>query len=368
MDNPQSRNYCSACPKMCHFSCPVAQVEKNESFSPALKQQSAKFITEKKLPLNADHALSAYKCLGCRASEKYCDHQIIVADSLQEIRQQAVKVYAAPAEAYLFEKKFRKFNNPYGLDLDSKIKKLPSEWLDPAKPDAFLLSCHQIGANPKSSQDYLGLFKKLQIQDLKFCSDNIQCCGYSLYQLGFKEEFEELAYIQFNQLKESERVIVGSPECAWALRELYPKIGLQWNIPVMTLFEYVADRLLKRPYKAKQESSQKYMYHDSCYMGRYLGLYETPRQLLETLTGQEIEEFSCHGENSVCSGAGGGYAVHSPGPAQEIARGHLREMKKKGVQVLVSGCPQSQQHFRNLKENIIVKDLVSFLGEQIVST
>lgn len=362
----ESRNYCSYCPKMCHFSCPVAQVEKQEAYSPGMKQQTAKLIAEKKLALNADHALSAYKCLTCRASEKYCDHKIVVADSLQEIREQAVKVHAAPSEVYLFEKKFRKFSNPYGLDLSQKLGKLPSAYRDSTKPDVLFMTCHQLALNSQCSKDYISLFEKLKISTLRISADNMQCCGYSLWVLGFREEFEELAHIQFNQLQGAEQVIVGSPECAWAMRELYPKIGLKWQGKVLSLFEYVADRLQKLPYQVKQESSQKYMYHDACYMGRYLGIYEEPRQLLEMLTGQEVEEFSCHRQNSVCSGAGGGYPLHSPEPALEMARARVEEMKKKGIKILVSACPQSQEHFRSLKEKIIVKDLVSFLGEQIV--
>ena len=362
----ESRNYCSACPKMCHFSCPVAQVEKNESYSPAMKQQTAKLIAEKKLPLNPDHALSAYKCLGCRASEEYCDHDIVVADSLQQIREQAVKAHAAPPEIYLFEKKFRKFSNPYGVDLSKRIRQVPAKWLDPSKPDVFFLTCHQLGSNPKGLQEYLSLFSKLNINDLKLCSENIQCCGYSLWTLGFQEEFEELANIQFNQLQGAECVIVGSPECAWAMREIYPKMGLKGSGKVMSLFEYVADRLGNTAYRSKSESSQKYIYHDSCYMGRYLGFYEEPRQLLEMLTGQEVEEFACHRKDSICSGAGGGYSLHSSEAAQEIARGRIQEMQAKGIKTLVTACPQSAEHFRSLKEKIIVKDLVSFLGECIV--
>ncbi len=361
----ESRNYCSYCPKMCHFSCPVAQVEKNEAFSPGMKQQTAKRISEKKLPLNADHALSAYKCLTCRASEQYCDHQVVVANSLQEIREQALKVHAAPQEVYLFEKKFRKYSNPYGRDLSQKMKKIPRAYLDSSKSDVLLMSCHQLALNPQILEDYISLFEKLKISNLRINNDNMQCCGYSLWVLGFKDEFEELANIQFNQLQGADQVVVGSPECAWAMRELYPKIGLKWSGKVLSLFEYVADYLRKIQYKAKHESSQKYMYHDACYMGRYLDIYEEPRLLLELLTGQEVEEFSCNRKNSICSGAGGGYSLHSPEPALQMARERVEEMKKKGIEMLVSACPQSQNHFRSLKEKIIVKDLISFLGEHI---
>jgi len=361
----ESRNYCSYCPKMCHFSCPVAQTEKNEAYSPGMKQQTAKLTAEKRLPLNADHALSAYKCLTCRASQEYCDHGIAAADSLQEARERAVKAHAAPPEAYLFEKKFRKHNNPYGLDLSLKIKGEAALEKDRGETATLFMTCHQLALNPSCVEETTRLFEKLKAGRPRFHADSIQCCGYSLWVLGFKEEFEELANIQFNQLKSAKQVIVGSPECAWAMRELYPRLGLRWKGEVLSLFEYVAKLLRQVPYKAKPEASQKYIYHDACYMGRYLGIYEEPRQLLEMLTGREVEEFGCNRENSICSGAGGGYSLHSPEPARKMALERVAEMKKKGIKVLVSACPQSQAHFKSLKENIIVKDLVGFLGEHL---
>ena len=361
----ESRNYCSYCPKMCHFSCPVAQTEKNENYAPALKQQTAKFTAEKKLPMNAEHALSAYKCLTCRASEEYCDHHIVVADSLQEARERAVKAHASPAEVFHFEKAFKKFNNPYQQDLSKKLKNIPKKYLEPDKKEILFSSCHQLALNPGFVPETLHIFEKLKLNSLKFNSDNLQCCGYSLWVLGFKDEFAELAQIQYNQLKGAKQIVVGSPECAWAMREVYPKIGLKWPGKIVSLFEYVADLIRKVPYKSKIESSERYLYHDACYMGRYLGVYEEPRQLLEMLTGRVVEEFSCNRENSVCSGAGGGYALHSPEPARKLALDKVEEMKKKGIKTLISACPQSQAHFRSLKEKIVVKDLVGFLGEHI---
>ncbi len=362
----ESRSYCSACPKMCHFSCPVAEVEKNEAYSPTLKQQTAKLIEEKKLPLNQDHALAAYKCLSCRASREYCDHKIQVTDSLQALREKAVLAHAAPSEVYLFEKKFKKFNNPYGIDLQKKIKTLPSECFSPKKAEVFFPTCHQLALNPHCPNDYLKLFKKLKANSLRVADEAIQCCGYSLWSLGFKEEFEEMAHIQFYHLQGAKKIVVGSPECAWAMKELYPKLGMKWKGEVLSLFEYVANRFQEVPFQTKLEASQKYMYHDACYMGRYLGQYERPRQWLEMLTGVEVEEFYCHGENSICSGAGGGYKLHAPLQAKQIAQNHLQEMKEKGIKVLITACPQSAEHFRRSGEKIIVKDLVGFLGEQIV--
>ncbi len=113
----KTADYCTYCPKMCHFSCPVSGAEKNEAYTPWGKQQTAKLVEDGKIPLNEENALSAYKCLTCRGSENFCRHDIVVADSLHELREKAVLSHVAPAEIFSFLEKFKLHQNPYDRDL-----------------------------------------------------------------------------------------------------------------------------------------------------------------------------------------------------------------------------------------------------------
>lgn len=351
---------------MCHFSCPVAETEKNEAYTPWGKQQTAKLIREEKIPLNAENALSAYKCLTCRSSTRFCDHEIVVADSLQQIREKAVENKVAPDSVQKFEEKFRKQNNPYEVDLQARVLKVLPPDLKKNKGEVlFFPTCHLA-----SSEDLLkktfSLFKKLKVDFLKVFDDSIQCCGYSLSVLGFKKEFQELAEIQYHALKSAKTIVVGSPECAWSLKEVYPSIGLNLKSEILTLPEFVAGRLKGFAFHSKAETKQKYFYHDSCYMGRYLGQYEAPREILEMITGFAPQEFSCNKEKGLCSGAGGGYPIISPEAANKIPEEHFKEMKEKEVKTIVTACPQAYSHFKKTGKEIVVKDFISFIEESLL--
>jgi Fe-S oxidoreductase len=365
----KSANYCTFCPKMCHFSCPVAEAEKNEAYTPWGKQQTAKLVSEGVLPMSEENALSAYKCVTCRASQSFCNHKIVVADSLIEFRESAVEGHVAPAEVYGFERKFRRHNNPYGQDLQEKLHELsPSPQPSPVKGEGaiFFPTCHTLALNFSVLKKYFQLFEKLKINSLKIFDEPIQCCGYSLWVLGLKNEFLDLAQIQYHSLKKAETIVVGAPECAWTLKEVYPRFKFPLNNKVLTLSEFVGSYLNHFAFRAKPVTPIRYFYHDSCYLGRYLQQYDEPRKLLEMVTGFSPQEFSFNREESLCSGAGGGYSLISPDNSLSITRRHLDEMQARGINTLVSACPQAQEQFKKLKSKIVVKDLVAFLGENLL--
>jgi len=364
-----SRDYCTFCPKMCHFSCPVAEAEKDEAVTPWGKQQTARLVDQAVIPLNEESARSAYKCLTCRSSQSFCEHKIIVADSLHEIRERAVASDVAPPEVMAFEQNFRRHNNPYDTDLQEKVRRfVPESFFSEDKTTLFFPTCHMSALSPSSLSDAMELFEKLRIQEVGVSNNTVQCCGYSLWVLGFRKEFEEIAAIQFHSLKKARALVVGAPECSWTFKEIYPKIGLPLPPLIYSLPEYLGGFFRFLPFRARPKTRSRFFYHDACYQGRYLRQYEEPRELLQMVAGFAPEELSWNRAESLCSGAGGGYEVIEPKFSQAITQRHQAEILKKGIKTLVSTCPKAAHRFRSLKNKIVVKDWVTFLNENMLRT
>ncbi len=87
-------------------------------------------------------------------------------------------------------------------------------------------------------------------------------------------------------------------------------------------------------------------WHDPCQLGRGLGIYEAPRQVLARALGRTPEEFVENRENAHCSGGGALLPVTMPQTARGIANERLHEHEQAGGGTLVTACASSETMFR----------------------
>ncbi|MGQ9769826.1 MAG: heterodisulfide reductase-related iron-sulfur binding cluster [Thermogutta sp.] len=114
-------------------------------------------------------------------------------------------------------------------------------------------------------------------------------------------------------------------------------------------------------------------YHDPCYLGRYNGIYEAPRAILEAI-GCKVTEMPRHHSESYCCGAGGGriWMKDRPGIQERPAEARIREaLSLPHVQDLVVACPKDLVMFQDAikalgaDERLRVVDLATLLAEAV---
>ena len=57
--------------------------------------------------------------------------------------------------------------------------------------------------------------------------------------------------------------------------------------------------------KFEKEIKRNITFHDACYIGRYNGIVDTPRNILSAIPGVQLTEMPRHGRESFCCGGGG---------------------------------------------------------------
>ena len=102
------------------------------------------------------------------------------------------------------------------------------------------------------------------------------------------------------------RILTSDPHTFNTLRNEYPELGAGWTADAVLhhsqlLLELIESGRLAPTRRLKYRVS----YHDPCALGRYNGVYEPPRRLMEAL-GIELAEMPRNRDNSFCCGAGGG--------------------------------------------------------------
>jgi Fe-S oxidoreductase len=114
-------------------------------------------------------------------------------------------------------------------------------------------------------------------------------------------------------------------------------------------------------------------YHDPCYLGRYNGVYDPPRRVLEAL-GATVVEMPRSRQNAYCCGAGGGriWMEDTPGLRERPAESRVREAAAlREVETLVVACPKELPMFRDalkttgLEGRLVVHDLAELVAEAI---
>lgn len=357
---------CSACPSLCQSACPVFQNDANKSHSPWGMMQVLGRVERSEMPFDASIAKMSYHCLTCRACTEQCEHNIDIAGILHHTRNLAVQNEIAPPEMHGFLEKFHRHNNPFSKDLLDKLSKLlPEKIFKKNSPTAYFASCTTIAKAPEVITDTFSLFEKLKIDFVSPYTDPIQCCGYPLYSAGAEYDFIDIAEINYHSLKSKKLIITGSPACAHTLKNTYARYDFNLEGQVMTINEFLKPYLKNINYKLKKTLRSKLLYHDPCYLSRYLGEIDLPREMISQMSGEAPMEFHDHGKCSSCSGQGGCYSIIEKEKADQITQSRLSECHEKKVNLVVTQCPTCLHKMRKNSKSLIIKDLISYLNDCI---
>ena len=87
------------------------------------------------------------------------------------------------------------------------------------------------------------------------------------------------------------------------------------------------------------------VFHDPCYLGRYLNVYEAPREVVGRLAA--VVEPGRTRERSFCCGAGGGQMFLGEEKGQRVNAERVQELVATGAATIGTACPFCQTMFRD---------------------
>ncbi len=172
-----------------------------------------------------------------------------------------------------------------------------------------------------------------------------RCCGHDLLWNGDRENFERLARHNVKLVADSgaKTLVVSCAECLRTWRVDYEPFFDGPPPRVVHISEYLAERLDELKFKTNSHQ-RRVTFQDPCRLGRHLGIYEPPRQVLAALPGVEMAEMRRSGPAAMC--CAGGTWSNCDRFAKQIQVDRLREARATQAEVLVTACPKCQIHFR----------------------
>jgi Fe-S oxidoreductase len=99
-------------------------------------------------------------------------------------------------------------------------------------------------------------------------------------------------------------VVTTCPHCFNTLKNEYPDFGLR--VEVVHHTDFLLCLVAEGKLVPRNAVAGRVVYHDSCYLGRYNGVYDPPREILKRIPGVElVEPEYWTKQRGLCCGAGG---------------------------------------------------------------
>jgi len=174
---------------------------------------------------------------------------------------------------------------------------------------------------------------------------NERCCGHDLLWAGDMEHFAKLAEHNLKEIRRAKvkRVITTCPECYQTLKVEYPRYFGSLDFEVVHISQLLAERVASGELKFRR-SVRKVTYHDPCRLGRFSGIYDEPRAIINAIPGLELIEMSRSRASALCCGTQAWMNCGSIN--KQIQAERLREASSTGAEVLLTFCPKCQIHLR----------------------
>jgi Fe-S oxidoreductase len=134
------------------------------------------------------------------------------------------------------------------------------------------------------------------------------------------------------------KILTTCPHCFNTLANEYPDFGAKFEVIHHT--DFMLGLVAEKKLVPKQPVKGRVVYHDSCYLGRYNGIYDSPRQILEAIPGVELVEVEgWNKKQGLCCGAGGGQMWMEEQNKDRVNVKRSLQLIDTGAKTIASACP-----------------------------
>ncbi|HEY6929815.1 MAG TPA: heterodisulfide reductase-related iron-sulfur binding cluster [Thermoanaerobaculia bacterium] len=178
------------------------------------------------------------------------------------------------------------------------------------------------------------------------------CTGDSARRMGNEYLFQMLAQQNVETLNRHgvRKIVTNCPHCLNCLKNEYGDFG--GHFEVVHGSQLVAELIAAGRLEMHTPIPETITFHDPCYLGRYNGGYDAPRQILQSIPGLELRELDRSREKGLCCGAGGGRMWMEEKLGSRINQTRMKEIADSGAAAVGVSCPFCMVMIGNAKEEI----------------
>jgi Fe-S oxidoreductase len=342
---------------------PAVLAKNHEAVQPILREGS---------PVTGD---VLWSCTTCRACEDICPVNIEHLDLIIETRKHQVLMEAdfPPEMQETFTNLENQFN-PWGFSSDSR-----ADWckgmdvpLMSDNPDAELL--YFVGCagsfDDRGKKIAQAMARVLQKAGVNFAIlGPEETCNGDVARRAGNEYIAQMLIQQnvevLNQYRPP-KILTGCPHCFNIIKNEFPQFGARYEVVHHT--EYLLELFRQGRLAVSNGNLGSFTFHDSCYLGRWNGIYDAPRQLLASIAGGNAPiELRRTRDKGFCCGAGGARMFMEETIGKRINNERAEEVIASGARTAAVACPFCTTMLRDgimdKQGDVDVKDVVELIDE-----
>ena len=327
-----------------------------------------------------DEALWA--CTGCLACLGHCPVEIPVADKIIDMRRHLVLMESRfPKEAQAAFEGMENNSNPYKIGNDTRLDflkdvedvKVFSELEEGERPDLCYFAGCSASFDPRNQKvaiAFIRLLKKAGV-DFAMLGPEENCCGDSARRLGNEYLSQSLVRMNIETFGNYgiKKIVTACSHGYNMLKNEYQQFGVE--IEVISHVELLQQLISEGRLKPVKPVEGKILYHDSCCLGRYNGIYDAPRDIMYAIPGLRPAEFERNREHSFCCGGGGGRMWLDETIGKNINEVRTQEALDEEPKMIATACPFCMTMFedglkaKEAEEKVKAIDLCELLLQSV---
>ncbi|MGY4879040.1 (Fe-S)-binding protein [Vreelandella aquamarina] len=326
---------------------------------------------EGKALLDAD---TLWSCTTCRACVEECPMMIEHVDAIVDMRRHlTLERGQTPNKGAEVLDNLIATDNPGGFDPDSRLHwaadlNLPNI-ADLGQVDVLLWLGDGVFdmRNQRTLRAFVKVLRAANV-DFAVLGNEERDSGDVARRLGDEATFQTLAKRNIATLNQYRfvKIVTCDPHSFHVLKNEYGELDGHYEVNHHSTFIaelYREGRLAFTPWKGGSVT-----YHDPCYLGRYNGEYDAPRDVLKAI-GIEVKEMQRSGYRSRCCGGGGGAPITDIPGKQRIPDMRMQDVGETGADLVAVGCPQCTAMLEGVVDATAeVRDIAELVANALVES
>jgi Fe-S oxidoreductase len=318
-----------------------------------------------------------WACTTCMACVQECPAFIDIVDTIVDLRRYlALSEGALPSTAPQSLQNIQRAGNPWGLPAAERLawaEGLDVPVLEPDKPVEYLYWVGCSASYDKRNQSIArSVVRILQKAGVSFAVMAEERCHGEvarrlgeeyLYQTVQQENIENLGRYRFD------KVITHCPHCFNTIKNEFPQLGGRYEVVHHSVV--IRDLLASGRIRPTKSLDATLAFHDSCYLGRYNGIIEAPREVARAVPGLRVIDLPRQRERGLCCGGGGGHMWMEIPAEKRVNVIRVEEVLEAKPDVVGTACPfclamlDLGRKVKGAEDRLQVKDISELVAERL---